>query len=92
MRVLVQTFRKVGSKMKTFKNYLEGAHRVPNKSYKEHYIVFGEIEGYWKTLGKFNDYDEAKENAGSLKEKVAGNTYIFDTKKEKIVWRNGRIR
>jgi len=60
MRILVQMFRKVGSKMQTFKNYLEGAHRVPKKSYNEHYIVFGEIEGYWKTLGKFNDMMKLK--------------------------------
>jgi|TARA_R100000501_G_C2540783_1_gene59622 hypothetical protein len=82
--------------MQTFKTYLEkyldGRPHVTKTWHKEQYIVFGEVEGYWKTLGKFHEYDEAKENAGSLKEKVAGNTYIFDTKKEKVVWRNGRVR
>ena len=65
------------------------------KSFKQHiteqFIVFGETGEEWKRLGIVKDIDTAKELAKDKKEEFL-EVMIFDKRKDKIIWKNNRIR
>jgi len=62
---------------------------------EESFIVFGDTGDSWTKLGSFKTHDEAKDTAKKYRtedELEHQSVIVFDVRKDKVVFRNNRIR